>query len=76
MKLDASALNSSIFVSIFVLSISSYYSIAVSNLVMLEMLILSRRFSYADNLDEITVIWSDKGWIYVLVILSFSRRSS
>ena len=44
MELDASALSSSIFVSIFMFSISSCSFIAGSNLVMLVMLSLSRRF--------------------------------
>ena len=45
MEIYASALNDSIFTSILVLSNYSFYFIAVSNLEMLAMLILSRQFS-------------------------------
>ena len=44
-EIDATALRSSIFLSSFVFSISSYYFIAVSILLMLAVIILSRRVS-------------------------------
>ena len=74
MELYDSALISSMFVSIVVFSISSSSSVSVSNFWILAMLNLSRRFSSSENLDEISVIWSDKGWIYVSFILSLSRQ--
>ena len=71
MNLDDLDLN----LSMLFLSNSSFSFIYVSNLEMLLMLILSRRFAEADNLDEIYVIWSDMGCIYVSGMPSLSKRS-
>ena len=70
MELDAKALRSSIFLSIFVFSIYSCSFICVSIMLMLEVLSLSRRVSYGDNLDIISV--SCYSFLSVLELVSIS----
>ena len=60
MDIDASDFIPLILVLVFVFGISSCSFISASNLLMLEMLNLSKRFSSYGHLDEISVIWSDK----------------